>query len=158
MELNYWMGPGIGLIILFWPVIFTYKMKRKSQAELEIISLKFNQINKSYLAHGIRGAVVFLPVLLALLLMFFKFDQPGGTRIMTVFSWVVFSLAGIFFGSFAAKWGVYPASKYFGPRTKYIYGHGGRISKLGQIQILSSVIAGILALVFTLVMIFQLPA
>ena len=139
MNLIYWVSVAIGISVFLWPTIYTLKLKRYTQDELAAIDPKFQKINQSYLRYGIWGAIGFIPILAGLVRPLSLENTNQRTYLLSAFMILAFSFAAFFHASFAVRYNLYPASKYFGPNTRYIYephsqNKWGSINKISRIQ------------------------
>jgi MFS family permease len=153
MKISFWIGMAIGLLVFLWPSVTILRVKKYTEAELENISPKYRGINKAYLRHGILGAVFFIPFLLFLFFIVSYYDEEMRINLLSAFIVVALSYASVFFSSFAVKQGVYPRSKYFGPKTTYAFDVGDGIGRVGRIQQYISVVVGSIAMVVVVVII-----
>lgn len=153
MKLCFWVGMVIGIAVFLWPSPYIFKLGKYTELELEKISPQYKAINKAYLNHGLWGAIIFMPILLILIFIVMIFEVEPRTNILAAYIPAVFSAASIFYGTFAAKNGVYPTSKYFGAKTTYAFDENNGIERYARLQIIISVVVGILAALVTVVLI-----
>ncbi|MFC1878671.1 hypothetical protein ACFLZW_02035 [Chloroflexota bacterium] len=155
MKLNFWVGMAFGIAVFLWPCFYTLKLKQYTEPELINISPKYQGINKTYLKYGIWGTFIFIPILLGLIFPIINFETEQRTNLLSAYIVVVFSATSLFYGLFAVKQGVYPASKYFGSKTKYIYDEKGGLEKLGRLQSFISVAVGIIGVTGVVVLLLN---
>jgi hypothetical protein len=149
-NLGVWIGGIIGFVLVLWPEIVMSDLKRITQAELAEISSEYDNVNAYYLGYFLLWTVVTISLTLILWSIYrqFTFTTKQAQVIESIWPVVVFSCLGCAYGMVAMKKGVYPTSKIFGARTRYIYGEADWIRWLGRMQIYVAGGASVIAFLF----------
>ena len=136
-KIDLWLGILMGAGVFLWPDFALDKYARVTQKELAKISPEYVGINAAYLVHGTVTMLIALSVLFGITSIF-RPDIELRLRqaVLMVFAAWPFSSFALSQGIFAVRKGVYPASKFFGKATTYVYAEDDSMREFAHKQIL----------------------
>lgn len=128
-----WITIAFGLALPMWPWLFLSRLQHLTESELINRSDRYRAINQRYGNH-IFWSVTALVVSVFGFISLIQIDPDHAYAYRPAMIIGIMGLYSLLEARFALRYGVFPASKFFGSKTLYVYDEQGQITNVAHRQ------------------------